>query len=140
MKLFTRILAFVLLSVMVLSLVACSTYGAIFKSFEEAGYTEIKDDDNNSVKTITAELEKGDLTCDVHFLRKEDGILNTRNVIILEFSSEKELLEAVEESETLKGLIKDAQKSEFVNGNCVLLPLLSAILDTSIRDLFNASK
>jgi hypothetical protein len=140
MKLFTRILAFVLLSVMVLSLVACSTYGAILKNFEEAGYTEIKDDDNSSVKTITAELEKGDLTCDVHFLRKEDGILNTRNVIILEFSSEKELLEAVEESETLKGLIKDAQKSEFVNGNCVLLPLLSAILDTSIRDLFNASK
>ena len=140
MKLFTRILAFVLLSVMVLSLVACSTYGAIFKNFEEAGYTEIKDDDNSSVKTITAELEKGDLTCDVHFLRKEDGILNTRNVIILEFSSEKELLEAVEESETLKGMIKDAQKSEFVNGNCVLLPLLSAILDTSIRDLFNASK
>ena len=140
MKIFTRILALVLLSVMVLSLVACSTYSTILKNFEEAGYTELKDEENSSVKTITAELEKGNLTCDVHFLRKEGGILDTRNVIILEFASDKALLEAIEESATLSGMIQDAQNSQFVNGNCVLLPLLSAIVDSAIRNTFNANK
>ena len=40
--------------------------------------------------------------------------------IVWEFSSSSDLMAAIEESETLKGLIKDAQNSDYVNGNCVL--------------------
>ena len=42
-------------------------------------------------------------------------------VIILEFDSTKEMDEKIKDSEYLKGLIKDAQKSDYVSGTCVLL-------------------
>ena len=56
---------------------------------------------------------------------------------VLEFKSDAELQKAFEEngSATLKGLITDAQNSDYVNGNCILLP---SILDNSEKvEIFN---
>ena len=47
--------------------------------------------------------------------------------IVLEFNSVKELEEELEKSETLKGLVKDFQKTDLVRGNCVLIPVAVAL-------------
>ena len=123
MKLTTRIICSALIIVMLFSLVACgSSFNKIKKNFENEGYTYIESEDNSTVASITAELEEGDISCSFHFFKETDAFIS-RIVIIAEFASDKELAKAFAEdgSETLKGLIKDAQKSEYVNGNCVLL-------------------
>ena len=139
MKTFTKIVALALLVVMTLTLVACSSYGAILKNFEKEGWVELKDEENNTANTIVAELEDGDLSCTVHFLQKEAGIID-KSLIILEFASDEALTEAISESGTLKGMIQDAQNSKYVRGNCILLPLLTTLLDQEVIDLFNEGK
>lgn len=139
MKTFTKIVALALLVVMTLTLVACSSYGAILKNFEKDGWVELKDEENKTVNTIVAELENGNLSCTVHFLQKEAGLID-KSLIILEFASDEALTEAIGESGTLKGMIQDAQNSKYVRGNCILLPLLTTLLDQDVVDLFNEGK
>ncbi len=135
-KLLSRIACLALLVCMMLALVSCSTYSSILSEFEKEGYVELKDEENETAQTITANLEEGDLSCTIHILRPETkegdslievGLKAAKTVIILEFSSDKELTKAIEEGpETLKGMLKDAQDSALVNGNCVLIPLLNS--------------
>ncbi len=142
-KFITRIGVFALLLVMTLTLVSCSTYKSILSEFEDEGYVEITDDDNETLKSITAELKEGNITCTFHVLQPEikddDGALaklekQAKTILIIEFESDEELAKAFEEngSETLKGIIKDAQNSDYVNGNCVLV----SILNTEAKDIF----
>jgi hypothetical protein len=58
--------------------------------------------------------------------------------MILEFKSDKELAKAFAEdgSETLKGMIKDAQNSEYVRDNCVLIALTITQQD-EMKEIFN---
>ena len=143
MKKVLRLLTLMLVGVMlVTTLASCSSYGKILSNFKGEGYIELKDEEESTAKTITAELEKGNLSCTVHILRKEladdatalDKIGNAATtVIILEFSSDKDLAEAVKESNTLSGLIKDVQESDYVRDNCVLVSLLN----TNAKDIFN---
>lgn len=140
MKKFTKMLALALLAVVVLSLVSCSAYGTIEKNLEAIGYVEVEGEDGTA-KTITQELEEGNLSCTVHLLAEEGAFGVQKKVLVLEFSSDKELTEAIEASGTLSGFIKDAQQSQIVRDNCVLLVLPSAILDTSeIINAFNEGK
>lgn len=137
---FTKIIALALLAVMALSLVACSAYGTIEKNLEAIGYIEVEGEDGTA-KTITQELEEGNLSCTVHLLTEEGAFGVQKKVIILEFASDKELTEAIETSGTLSGIIQDAQKSQIVRDNCVLVILPSAMLDTSeIINAFNEGK
>ena len=143
MKKVIRLLTLMLVGVMlVTSLASCSSYGKILKNFKSEDYIELKDEEDSTAKTITAELEKGDLSCTVHILRKKiaddaselEKLANAgTTVIILEFSSDKDLAEAIKESGTLSGLIKDVQKSEYVRDNCVLISLLNP----NAKDIFN---
>ena len=130
MKKFTKILALTLVVAMcAVMLVSCSSYGKIKKAFEAEGYT-LQNPDNEPTKTI--ETESGDVTVTVHTFQKEAE--STGNVledalggigqlastaIVWEFSSSADLDKALE-SDTVKGIIKDAQKSDVVNGNCIL--------------------
>lgn len=131
MKKMTRILAFALLAVMVLSLVACSSFGSIKKSFEEAGYTYIENTDSEDgdaavARTITAELEEGDVSCTAHLFKTTTTLVLVEvpvYALVLEFATDEDMAKAMDESETLKGMLKDAQDSDYVNGNCVLVPL-----------------
>lgn len=124
MKNVIKVLALSMVVVLsVLMLVSCSTYGKIEKAFVDGGYTL-----QNADKEATGEIEteNGVITYTIHTFQKEgEGLLGgltqgLSTAIVWEFSSDADLMAALEESETLKGLIKDAQNSDYVNGNCVL--------------------
>ena len=141
MKTISKILLVALCVTMLFALVGCSsTFGKIKKSFEAAEweYVEAEDADGLASTTIEA-VEDGELECTVHAFKK-DGLLGINAyAVILEFKSDKELNAALEDNETLKGLIKDAQDSDIVNGNCVCIPVSITMID-EILDAFNESK
>lgn len=138
-----KLVALMLLGVMlVMALASCSSYSKILSNFKAEGYEEIETEDNDDVKKITAEFEEGKISCEFHVLRKKladdanvgDKFANAATtVIVLEFSSDKKMLEAIEESNTLTGMIKDAQKSDYVRDNCILIPLVNL----NAKDIFN---
>ncbi len=145
-KLLTRLLCMALLAVLTLTLVSCSTYGDILDEFEADGYTEVSTDEDEIAKTLVAETQKGNLKCTVHVLKAptEDngGLLGSlvgaiegllKTVVVLEFDSDDDLEAAIAEngSETLKGMLKDAQKSDYVNGNCLLVTI-----DPTAKEIF----
>ena len=142
MKKMTKLLALALVAVMLLTtLVSCgSSFGKIKKNFEDAGYTYISENDDSKAKTIAAELEEGNLECTVHFFKGDGkGLLGVDVfAMVLEFKSDKELAKAFAEdgSETLKGMIKDAQNSEYVRDNCVLIALTITQQD-EMKEIFN---
>ena len=115
-----------------LTFVSCSAYGKIEKNFKDAGY-EVVSEDNETANTIKAELEEGEVSVTVHVFKKSDSILNY--AIILEFGSKGDIEKSLEESETLKGFVKDIQKSSLVRDNCVLIPL--GLEASSMTEIFN---
>ena len=133
MKNVIKVLALSMVVVLsVLMLVSCSTYGKIQSAYEKAGYT-LQDEKSGEIKT-----EDGVVTYTVHTFQKESestgNIIGdfiggaqqaTTTVIIWEFGSDKDLAAAIENNATLSGAIKDAQKSDYVNGNCILFPVVS---------------
>jgi hypothetical protein len=146
-KIVTRMLCLVLLAVLTLTLVSCSTYGSILDEFEAEGYTEVSTDEDATAKTLVAETQKGNLNCTVHVLKapveEGNGLLGgiagaieslLKTVVVLEFESDDDLTKAIAEdgSETLKGLLKDVQKSEYVNGNCLLVTI-----DPTAKEIFS---
>ena len=105
---------------MLVTLCACSTYGGIEKKFKNEGLSENKDLVNLQEALLTKALgEDYKSVCTIHALGKDGSALNY--VVILEFNSTEEMEKKISESETLKGIVKDAQNSEFINGNCVLV-------------------
>ena len=111
-------LALVLVTVLCL-LVSCgSTFGGIKANFERNNY-ELKSSESGKLAADGKEL-----TYSIHtFQKKDSGLLGGlfSTAIVWEFGSNADLTAALAESETLKGLLKDAQQSDLVNGNCVLL-------------------
>lgn len=117
-------LALVLVTVLCLLVSCASTFGGIKANFERNNY-ELKSTESGK---LTAEGKE--LTYSIHtFQKKSDGgILGgigsaLSTAIVWEFGSNADLTAALSESETLKGLMKDAQQSDLVNGNCVLLTI-----------------
>ncbi|MBO5525514.1 MAG: hypothetical protein J5993_02060 [Clostridia bacterium] len=121
----TAILAALLCALV--ALCACSNYGSVRKAFEKAGYAEdqsIQEYQGRYGDLLTEENEKGEkvTVATLHVLSK--GLLGG-TVVIIEFQSTKKMQEKYNESATLQGLITDLQKSDYVNGACVLLLNLS---------------
>ena len=139
-KILSTAVAMLLLLTMVLSLASCgSTFGAIKANFEKAGY-ELKTD---AEKTIKLETDDGELSVTVHtFQLKQDdeddgdqslgdiiggaidgivGALST--AVVYEFGSDADLAKAMAENEEVMNALKDAQESDFVNGNCLLMTI-----------------
>ncbi len=141
MRKITKLLALSLLIVTAFTmLVSCgSTYGTIKKNFKEIGYLP-SEAANEEAKKITDELNAIDddgnkITVTVRVFEKKTTIAIVGEVTyyfsVLEFGSEGDLDEALGNSATLKGFIQDAQSSEYVNGNCVLVPSVTALTDWS---------
>ena len=101
---------------MLFALTACNSYGSIKKAYEDAGYTESESVQEYQDEIVEAMGEDYENVCTIHLFTKD--LLDF--ALILEFHSTKDLEEAYESSETLKGLVKDLQNSDLVNGNCVL--------------------
>ncbi|MGN0822164.1 MAG: hypothetical protein ACI4NG_00165 [Candidatus Gallimonas sp.] len=116
----------VLMAMMIAVLCGCSSYGGIKSSYEKAGFTEsesLESVQNEIMKALNTDNEEEIAQiCKVHAF--------TKNVVhiavIFEFQSTEKMNEIIQESETLKGAIKDAQNSEYVNGNCVLFPICTS--------------
>ena len=146
MKKLTKLLAVVLVAVMALSLVACtSTFNKIKSNFEKNGYEYVTNDDGDGIfDAVVADFEEGEISFTLHVFKasekeeeeKEgnsslgsliggaiDSFVNSVDYCgVIEFESDEDMQKALSESETLKGMIKDAQDSDFVNGNCILIP------------------
>ena len=131
-KITSFLLLVAMLAISVLSLASCSTYGGIEKNFLDADYEIVDIDDNATAKIVKAEFEDMDVSCTIHLLKKASF---GGYVLILEFSSTGEIDKIFGEdgSETIKGIIKDAQKSDYVNGNCVLVPLTFAYAQEALE-------
>ncbi len=104
-KLATIFSSLALVAMLIATLCACSTYGSVKSEYESKGWTE----NENCVK-LQETLLKNALgedyaqTCKIHALAKNGSILNY--VVILEFKSTDEMNKKINESETLKGMIK----------------------------------
>jgi hypothetical protein len=122
-----------LVIVMLATLCGCSSYGGIKKAFENNGYKESESLGNFQSKVMEClnanSEEEIEQICTVHALSKGVSI-----AIIFEFSSTDQMKKTIESSDMLKGAIKDVQKSDLVNGNCVLFPLCA--ISTTITDIF----
>ena len=96
----------------------CNQYGKIKKAYEDAGYTESTkiEEYQDNIDNILAEEDKENIAA-MHLFTKD--YINI--AIIVEFKTTQDLTEAIENSATLKGMIQDAQNSDYVNGNCVLI-------------------
>ncbi len=124
-----------LVAMLIATLCACSNYGSVKSKYESNGWTE-----NEDCVKLQETLLKNALgedyaqTCKIHALAKNGSILNY--VIILEFNSTDDMNKKIDESETLKGMIKDVQNSDFVNKNCILLFSMT----NEGREIFKNSK
>ena len=124
MKTALKIAALALVLVTLVSmLVSCgSTFGGIKANFERNSY-ELKSSESGKI-----EYDGKVLNYTIHtFQKKSDGGLlggitsALSTAIVWEFGSNADLAEALNQNDTLKGLLNDAQQSDLVNGNCVLL-------------------
>lgn len=111
---FLSIIALVFLSLL---LVGCSKFNSIKKGFEKAGY-EYHEISHKDIDALMEEFEDNDIFVIPHLFTK-----GFNYPVVLEFETTKEMNEQIENSETLKGFLKDLQKSDYVRGNCILIPL-----------------
>lgn len=127
----------------IVTLTACSKYNALLKAFEKEGFVVSETLEKNNTK-MKEDLEKEDLAVELHFLYK-DSITSPAAALVIEFKSTKELKEKYNESETLKGFVKDVENNEdaqamydslvkagYANGNCLIVPLLGSKTVTDI--------
>ena len=140
MKTLLRVVAVAILATMVLSLVACSSFGEIKESFEKNEYVYVENADfEKTAEAIIAGLEKDNISCTAH-LFKTDGLFGIDvYALVLEFASEDDLAVALSESTALKVFFEDSQDSEYVNGNCLLVPISLTKADEMLK-IFNGEK
>ena len=133
MKKLCAIAALCLAAVLSLVLVGCgSSYNALKKAFEKAGYTE-SENLESIAETIKEDAEKDSLAVTVHGMSKVDG-LQSNFVMIIEFNSTEDMKKLYDESNTIQGLVKDIEENEnakefkdaleeagFAKGNCLVI-------------------
>ncbi len=137
MKKSLKVLSLVLVLVMaVLTLASCSQYNALKSAFEKNGYEENTKLEDTAEK-IKTELEKDNLTVTLHLMTKKEGLTaGLTSALIIEFKSTEDMKKAYEDSETIKGFVKDVSSNEdvkefqkvlenagYAKGNCLVVPL-----------------
>lgn len=124
-KFLVAVCSVMLVALLALTMTGCSSYGKIEKAFVKEGYTvetDVEKYQDQLLKALNADSEEeAKSSCTIHLLVKKGIIPDV--AFIFEFNSTKELREKISESDTLKGMIKDAQDSDLVKGNCILFPL-----------------
>lgn len=131
-KVLVAICSVLLVALFALTMAGCSSYGKIEKAFTKQGYevvTDVEKYQSELLDALNAKTEEeAKAACTFHLIVKYDdltGKIPTAAAFIFEFKSTDEMRKKIAESNTLKGMIKDAQNSDLVKGNCVLFPLLS---------------
>jgi hypothetical protein len=132
MKKLVQLTSLLLILLLTLTAMGCSSYGKLEKAFLDNGY-EIITELEEEAEDIKAELEKEELEVTVHGLTKKDGF-KSDIVLILEFKATDDLVQACKENNTLNGLVKDVQEDEdvqafydklvekgYAKGNCLVV-------------------
>ena len=107
-----------------LALVSCSSFASIKSNFEKYDYTLSENSETGSFA-----VDGKELSYTIHTFKKEgEGILGgitsaLSTAIVWEFASNSDLNTAIEENEQIKALLSNAEKSRFVNGNCILMTI-----------------
>ena len=140
MKKLTKILSILLVFVLSLGITACSAYSKVEKAITDLGYTLIED------QSAANKYQDDDVVATHVFEKTLNAgvILIPSYIIVLEFEDTEDLIEYCEESETLKGIIKDAFKNDDIKkfhanlekagiacDNCIILNLA---LDPDVTD------
>lgn len=140
MKTFRTVIATIMIFATMLCLVSCSSaYNAVQSAFEKEGFVE-NTDFTAVVNAIKEELDREEYAVELHLLTKSGSILSA---LVIEFKTTTEMVEALEESATLQGLVTDISKDENVNKvydslkehgyahkNCLIVPLSVLRADT----------
>ena len=148
MKKSLKVLSLVLVLVMaVLTLASCSQYNALKSAFEKNGFEENAKLEDLAEKVKT-ELEKDELAVTLHLMTKKKSLASA---LIIEFKSTEDMKKAYDDSETIKGIMKDISKNDdvkefvktleesgYVKGNCRVLPLPLAKPDDIKKIVKNA--
>ncbi len=134
MKKILKLLSLTLAVALCFSMTACSSYGKLEKAFLDKGYT-VSQGVEDVATSIESELEKEELVVEMHGFNKTSSI-QSDVVIVLEFNSTDDLVEACKSSDTLSGIISDVSNSEDVkafynllveegwaNGNCIVFSI-----------------
>ena len=148
MKNTVKVLSIVLVLVMAVGMLAscaASTFPGIKSRFENAGY-EV--DVATEATTGEIETEEGVITYTIHTItvKKEEsegsgsigdivgdlidgGISALKSVVVWEFGSDEDLTKAIveeyQDNEDFQDAIADLQNSDYVNGNCFMVPNLN---------------
>lgn len=133
MKKASKILAAILSLTLLFTLVGCNKYGSVQKAFENEGFKQ-SETLEGILDDVKSYFEKEDMTVTPHVFTK--GL--TCTVVIFEFKSNADLDKAIEENETIKGLLKDLSKSDYVNGNCLCVPVVC--VSPSAKDVLKIFK
>lgn len=134
MKKLSMIVSVLLVAVLALGMVGCSTYPSLEKAFEKEGYTVVEDVDNY-VESYKKQAEEESIVLTPHVWSKIDGLASTV-VIILEFNATEDMKKMYEESDTIKGFVSDVSKNEdvkewqkameeagYAKGNCLVFTI-----------------
>ena len=132
MKKLVKLTALLIVSVMAMTLIACSSYGSLEKAFKDAGYV-VSEDVEATVEAFKQEAEKEEIVLTPHVLVKSD-LISSDMVFILEFKTTDDLREFYDESDELKMFIKDVMEDEdskafydklvekgYARGNCLII-------------------
>ena len=134
MKKLSVIVSVLLAVVLAFGLVGCSSYGTLKKAFEKAGY-EVFTKLEEKAEKIQEEAKKDNIVVEIHPMKKSNGIASDI-VLIVEFKATEDMKKFYENSETVKGLVKDVAKNEdvkewqkamenagYAKGNCLVFSI-----------------
>ncbi len=143
MKNLKKVITVTIIIALMFTLSACSSYSSIESRMNKAGFTSA-DSDSTETKTVAAAINSMEIECTVHtFSKKYKGTLSDipSFAVVLEFSSNEEMQKALEEkinnNTTLQGFLEGMEKSSYVNGNCILIPICIPTLSTSDSTIRN---
>ena len=134
MKKLSVIVSVLLAVVLAFGLVGCSSYGTLKKAFEKEGY-EVFTKLEEKAEKIQEEAKKDNIVVEIHPMKKSNGIASDI-VLIVEFKATEDMKKFYENSETVKGLVKDVAKNEdvkewqkamenagYAKGNCLVFSI-----------------
>lgn len=129
-------------------LVSCSSkYKTLENAFVKAGYA-VNEDFTALADSIKSKLEKEEYAVEMHMLTKTGPITS---VLIIEFRTTKELVDAYRDNENIRDLVRAAAEDEdvqkayaklvekgFAKGNCLVVPLSIFYIDEITEIVKNA--
>ena len=132
MKKFTQIIAVMLFAIAAITLVGCSTYKSVKKTYEKEGYKQSDkiEEYNAAFKSTLADLlnedkeEEYGVKINVHLLVKDEtgsalAALTSDMVVILEFDCSEEKMKEYMNDEDMKYVYGKLQDTGYVKGTCV---------------------